>query len=107
MRQSESTSATGEFEGARIDPVVDQAILYVAQYMGSHDDWVDIKIEIMNSVRPELRRLFSRRDQATREQVPSEFDRAVMRRYAEVAGVDPVVRTIRERREMRSGGHDE
>lgn len=66
--------------------------------MGDDDDWVDIKIEIMNSLRPELRRLFSRRDQATREQVPSDFDRAVMRMYESASGVALVVRTLEERK---------
>jgi hypothetical protein len=87
----------------RVDPAVVRAVHYVAKYMGSHDDWVDIKIEIMNNLRPELRRLFSRRDQQTREQVPNEFDRAVMREYSLVSGVTPVVRTLAERRALRSG----
>lgn len=70
--------------------------------MGDDDDWVDIKIEIMNSLRPEIRRLFSRRDQATREQLPNDFDRAVMRLYESVSGVPPVVRTLEERRLRRA-----
>jgi hypothetical protein len=71
--------------------------------MGDNDDWVDVKIEIMNSLRPELRRLFSRRDQATRDQVVSEFDRAVMDRYNSVSGVSLVVRPLRERQIRRTG----
>jgi hypothetical protein len=77
--------------------------VYVAQYMGEHDDWVDIKIEIMNCVRPELRRLFSRRDPHTREQVPNDHDHAVIDEYHRVSGVRPVVRTLVQRRAMRSG----
>lgn len=91
----------------RIDQVVIDAVVYVSQYMGDHDDWVDIKIEIMNNLRPELRRMFSRRDQATREQVPNDFDNAVMREYMRLTGIMPVVRTIAERKALRSGVTDE
>ena len=97
----------GQRSGPEIDQTVRDAITYVSQYMGDNDDWVDIKIEIMNSVRPELRRKFSRRDQATREQVPNDFDVAVICEYARVSGITPVVRTLAERKALRSGLSDE
>lgn len=107
MRSSDSTSQESQREESSLDQPILEAISYVAKYMGEHDDWVDIKIEIMNSVRPELRRKFSRRDQATREQVPNDFDRAVWEQYQRVSGVTLVVRTIAERRSMRTGLADD
>ena len=101
--KSSSVTSQERLSDPRIDPIVLAAIMYVSEYMGDHDDWVDIKIEIMNSLRPELRRLFSRRDQATREQVPNDFDNAVRREYMRVTGILPVVRTIAERKALRSG----
>ena len=107
MRPSGSTLPEGQRSGPEIDQAVKDAISYVSQYMEGNDDWVDIKIEIMNTVRPELRRKFSRRDQATREQVPNDFDVAVICEYARVSGITPVVRTLAERKALRSGVSDE
>ena len=103
MRQSVSTSSEGWDASSGLPEQVASAVDYVATYLGDNDDWVDVKIEIMNSLRPELRRLFSRRDQATRDQVVSEFDRAVMERYNSVSGVSLVVRPLRERQIRRTG----
>jgi len=108
VKSSEGTSAEGQREDRiPLDPRILSAITYVAQYMGDCDDWVDIKIEIMNSIRPELRRLFSRRSQQTYEQVVSEFDRAVWDEYVRVSGVTLVLRTVEERRALRTGVADE
>lgn len=107
MRQSSDTSSEGQRDRCELDPTIRSAIEYVAQYMGKHDDWVDIKIEIMNGIRPELRRMFSRRDPHTREQVPNTHDLAVIEEYHRVSGVRPIVRTLAERRAMRSGIEDE
>ena len=107
MRSSRGTLQEDQREESSLDPVVLEMISYVAKYMGDHDDWVDIKIEIMNNLRPELRKKFSRRDQVTREQVPNDFDRAVWEQYKKVSGVTLVVRTIAERHAMRTGLTDE
>ena len=107
MRSSESTWLEGQQSDPDLDQTVREAISYVAQYMGDNDDWVDIKIEIMNSVRPELRRKFSRRDQVTREQSPNDFDIAVLCEYERVSGIRPIIRTLAERKAMRSGVSDE
>lgn len=103
MRQSASTSREGWDASKGLPEPVVEAVKYVSLYMGENDDWVDVKIEIMNSLRPDLRRLFSRRDQATRDQIVSDFDRAVIDLYSSVSGVSLVVRTLRERQDRRSG----
>ena len=107
MKSLSDTLQEGQQEESSLEPAVLEMISYVAKYMGDHDDWVDIKIEIMNNLRPELRKKFSRRDQVTREQVPSDFDRSVWEQYKKVSGVTLVVRTIAERRTMRTGLTDE
>ena len=103
MKSLSDTLQEGQREESSLEPAVLEMISYVAKYMGDHDDWVDIKIEIMNNLRPELRKKFSRRDQVTREQVPSDFDRSVWEQYKKVSGVTLVVRTLAERRTMRTG----
>lgn len=107
MKSLNDTLQEDQQEKFSLDPAVTEMISYVAKYMGDHDDWVDIKIEIMNNLRPELRKKFSRRDQVTREQVPNDFDRAVWEQYKKVSGVTLVVRTIAERHAMRTGLTDE
>jgi len=108
VRQSEDAWQERPLQSEpEIDPVVQEAVRYVARYMGDIDDWVDIKIEIMNNVRPELRRKFSRRDQITREQSPNDFDMAVLDEYERVSGIRPIIRTLAERKAMRSGVSDE
>lgn len=107
VRQSDDTWQKRPQIEPEIDPAVHEAVRYVSQYMGGSDDWVDIKIEIMNSVRPELRRKFSRRDQVTREQSPNDFDIAVLCEYERVSGIRPIIRTLAERKAMRSGVSDE
>ncbi len=84
-----------------------EAVQHVASYMGDRDDWVDVKKEIMRCVRPELRRLFSRRDQATRDQRPNDFDLAVLEMYSELSGVRMVIRTLAERQALRACLEDE
>jgi hypothetical protein len=107
VRQSEDTSSESQLSVCELDEVTLGAITYVSRYMGDCDDWVDIKIEIMNNLRPELRRRFSRRDQSTREQVPNDFDLAVMREYQRASGITPVVRTLAQRKALRSGLENE
>ncbi len=108
MRSSEGISAGGQQASEeQLDPRVLAAVSYVAQYMGDCDDWVDIKVEIMNTLRPELRRMFSRRDRKTYRQVMNDFDRAVWDEYTRVSGVQLVLRTLEERKALRSGVSDE
>ena len=103
MKRSGDASLAGwNGSSSVVPPRILDAVREAAQYMGEEDDWVAIKIQIMNSVRPELRRLFSRRDQTTRDQIVSDFDRAVMIEYERASGVAPVVRTLRDRQDRRS-----
>ena len=108
MRSSGGTSAEKlEGSAAQLDPRVAAAVAYVAQYMGDCDDWVDIKVQIMNSLHSDLRRLFSRRDRKTYRQVMNDFDRAVWDEYSRVSGVQLVLRTLEQRKALRSGVSDE
>ena len=107
MRSSESTLRSDSAASIEIPQPVWEAIQHVASYMGERDDWVDVKKEIMRCVRPELRRLFSRRDQATRDQRPNDFDRAVLAMYSEMTGNRMVIRTLAERQALRACLADE
>ena len=82
------------------DRILEQVEI-VASYAGGCDDWVTIKKEIMKGCPSSLRRFFSRRDPITKEQVPNSFDRAVIKEYKSITGIDLVVRTLEQRRELR------
>lgn len=107
MRSSESTLRSVSAASIEIPSPVREAVQQVASYMGERDDWVDVKKEIMRCVRPELRRLFSRRDQATRDQRPNDFDLAVLALYSEISGTRLVIRTLAERQALRACLEDE
>ena len=65
-----------------------QAIKEVAAYADSTDDWVRVKIEIMNRVPWQLRTNFSRRDQKTKEQWLNDFEKAVIEEWKKITGVE-------------------
>mgnify|MGYP001598673632 FL=1 len=65
-----------------------QAIKEVAAYADSTDDWVRVKIEIMNRVPWQLRTNFSRRDQKTKEQWLNDFDKEVIEEWKKITGVE-------------------
>lgn len=81
------------------DRVKDQ-IRFVAGYCADCDDWVTIKKEIMRGIPSHLRKHFSRRHPITKNQQPNNFDRVVINYYKKVSGVQLVIRTLSERREM-------
>jgi hypothetical protein len=74
----------------------------VASYAYDCDDWVTIKKEIMKACPSNLRSLFSRRDPITKEQIPNEFDRSVIRMFEEITGQNLVIRTLDERRSLKN-----
>jgi len=72
----------------------------VSEFAGGCDDWVTIKIEIMQRLHPSLRRLFSTRDRITKEQSLNDFEKDLVERYRQKTGIDLIVRTREERREI-------
>ena len=81
------------------DRIVEE-IAEIAKYADSCDDWVTIKKEIMKSIPSSLRRNFSTRHPITKEQVPNEFDKAVIEHYRKVTGITLKVRTRKERKNI-------
>ena len=79
-----------------------EEIREVSQYAGNCDDWVTIKKEIMKSCPPNLRKLFSRRDPITKEQVPNDFDMAVKEEFEKLSGRKLVIRSLSQRRDLSS-----
>tara|TARA_R100000664_G_scaffold34175_1_gene54657 strand:+ start:1574 stop:1840 length:267 start_codon:yes stop_codon:yes gene_type:complete len=79
--------------------IVEQISL-IAKYADDCDDWVTIKKEIMKSIPSQMRKLFSRRDPITKEQLPNEFDLEVIQYYYEVTGIRLQIRTLDERRKF-------
>ena len=54
----------------------------------------------MKSIPSQMRKLFSRRDPITKEQLPNEFDLEVIQYYYEVTGIRLQIRTLDERRKF-------
>jgi len=73
---------------------------FVATYSGDCDDWVTIKKQVLLNLPPRLRKRFSTRDPKTKEQWLNDFEKELINYYRDTNGVDLVLRTLRERREM-------
>ena len=65
------------------------------------DDWVEIKKLVMKQVAPSHRKVFSRRDQKTKNHPPlNQFENEMKDLYKEISGVELVLRELEERREL-------
>ena len=72
----------------------------VSEYVGDCDDWVTVKKQVMLNLPPRLRRIFSTRDSKTKEQNLNDFEKDLIIYYKQAFGVDLVLRTLEERREL-------
>jgi len=72
----------------------------VASYVGDCDDWVTIKKEVMRGIPPALRKNFSTRHPKTKEQQLNEFEERLIERYESLTGIQLVLRSLDERREL-------
>jgi hypothetical protein len=75
-------------------------IEFVASYVDNCDDWVTIKKEVMRGIPSELRKNFSTRDHRTKEQNLNDFEKVLINYYKDLTGVELILRTLAERREM-------
>jgi hypothetical protein len=65
------------------------------------DDWVEIKKLVMKQVAPSHRKVFSRRDQKTKNHPPlNMFENEMKDLYKEISGTGLVLRELDERREI-------
>ena len=73
---------------------------FVSSFAGDCDDWVTIKKEIMKNISPKLRKNFSTRDPKTKNQHLNDFEKELINYYKELTGIDLVLRTLEERRNL-------
>ena len=73
-----------------MDPKIEAAVAFVHGYAGDIDDWLVIKKELLRSLSPDTRTLFSTRDPVTKKQRTNDFERQVAERWSEMTG-RPVV----------------
>ena len=65
------------------------------------DDWVEIKKLVMKQVAPSHRKVFSRRDQKTKNHPPlNDFENEMKELYKSISGVELKLRELDERREL-------
>jgi len=83
-----------------IEDKIREQIDFVASYVGDCDDWVTVKKQVMLNLPPILRKNFSTRDPKTKEQWLNTFEKELIIYYSGLTGVDLVLRTLDERREM-------
>ncbi len=79
---------------------VKEAFFQVSSYTGNCDDWVTIKKQVLLAVPSRLRKLFSTRDSKTKEQSLNNFEKEMIIYYKDVTGIDLILRTLAERREL-------
>lgn len=77
-----------------------ECIDFVSLYVGDCDDWVTIKKQIMRGIPSSLRTNFSTRDPITKEQNLNQFEKTVINYYKNLTGVNLVLRTLQERRDL-------
>lgn len=81
--------------------LVEEIFKRVAQAKLDCDDWVEIKKLVMKQVAPSHRKVFSRRDQKTKNHPPlNEFEEKMKELYKEISGVELILRQLDERREI-------
>lgn len=89
-----------------LDPsIVDPSSVYstlesVAKFSGDCDDWVTIKIEIMQRLNPYHRRFFSTRDPKTKEQSMNGFEIQLAEKFLALTGTTLILRTREQRRKI-------
>ena len=65
------------------------------------DDWVEIKKLVMKQVAPSHRKVFSRRDQKTKNHPPlNDFEKEMKEMDKTISGTELILRELNERREM-------
>ena len=77
-----------------------EKIGFVSEYTGDCDDWVTVKKQTLLNLPPRLRKKFSTRDPKTKEQWLNDFEKELIIYYKDLTGVDLILRTLAERREI-------
>ena len=81
--------------------IVEEVFKRTANLRLNCDDWVEIKKLVMKQVAPSHRKVFSRRDQKTKNHPPlNQFENEMKDLYKEISGVELVLRELDERREI-------
>ena len=79
---------------------IKESFEFVSTYAGDCDDWVTIKKQVLLNLSPALRKKFSTRDPKTKEQWLNNFEKDMISYYKSITGIDLILRTLNERREM-------
>ncbi len=77
-----------------------EAVDLVFSYVGDCDDWVTVKKQILLNLPSKLRKNFSTRDPKTKEQSLNKFESDMIIYYKDSTGVQLILRTLAERREL-------
>jgi len=80
--------------------IILEKVSFVSEYVGDCDDWVTVKKQVLLNLPPIVRKNFSTRDSKTKEQWLNDFEKDLIIYYKELTGIDLVLRTLDERREM-------
>lgn len=80
--------------------IIFDTIEEVFAIVGDCDDWVTVKKQLLLTLPPELRKAFSTRDPKTKEQSLNDFEKDLIVYYSQTFGIELVLRTLAERREM-------
>lgn len=73
-----------------MNPKVVEALEFIHAYAGHVDDWLIIKKELMKTLHPNERQLFSKRHPITKKQQTNDFERQVAESWSKMTG-RPVV----------------
>jgi len=71
-----------------MDPKVEDAISFVYSYAPNIDEWKILKKELLKFLPASQRKLFSTRDEKTKEMNFNDFEKSIAERWKTIAGVN-------------------
>ena len=80
--------------------IIFEKVGFVSEYTVGCDDWVTIKKQTLLNLPPRLRKNFSTRDPKTKEQWLNDFEKELIIYYRDLTGIELLLRTLTERREI-------
>lgn len=88
-------------EEQKSQEIVKKVFMQTANLKLECDDWVEIKKLVMKQVAPSHRKVFSRRDQKTKNHPPlNSFEKEMKELYKSISGIELKLRELDERREI-------
>jgi len=75
-----------------MEKLILEKINFVSTYVSDIDDWIIIKKELLKQLPPNLRMLFSRRDEKTKKHSLNIFEKDVIEYWKRLTGITLIIK---------------